>query len=151
MMLRSVAVVALFVLLAATRVHGHHSLTEYDSSRRITLNVVVRDFQFVNPHPYIVVDSPSTALEAGRGEPAAQTTQTWRLEMDNRFELVEIGMTARTFARGDQLLVSGAPGRDDKRILYVRELYRAADGFRYEQVGNTPQIIRAPFPGRQLK
>src|SRR5687768_14941063 len=124
--------------LAAVPVSGHHSLTEYDGSRRVTLDVVVREFHFVNPHPYLIVD----------GKTAAR--QEWRLELDNRFELVGIGMTSRTFARGDQLVVSGAPGRDDKPILYVRQLDRAADGFRYEQVGSSPRIQpRTPEVNRQ--
>ena len=122
-----------FMAIAPT--HAHHSLTEYDGSRRITVNVVVREFHFVNPHPYLVVDAPVS----GRGT----ATQAWRLELDNRFELVNIGMTAKTFDRGDQLTVTGAPGHDGKPILYVRELDRPGDGFRYEQVGNTPRIVRA--------
>jgi hypothetical protein len=65
--------------------------------------------------------------------------------LDNRFELIEIGMHANTFNRGERLLVTGSPGHDQKPILYVRELNRPADGFRYEQVGSTPRIVR---PGR---
>ena len=129
-----------FVLMSGTfaaiaPTHAHHSLTEYDGSRRITVNVVVREFHFVNPHPYLVVDAPVP----GRGT----STQVWRLELDNRFELVNIGMTSKTFDRGDQLTVTGPPGHDGKPILYVRELDRPSDGFRYEQVGNTPRVVRA--------
>ena len=138
MTLRRFDVLALLLVLASGRVYGHHSLSEYDASRRVTLNAIVREFHFVNPHPYLLVD--------GRLDTASRV---WRLELDNRFELIDIGMTARTFARGDELRISGPPGRDDQAILYVRELYRAEDGFRYEQVGNTPQIIRAPLPGRR--
>lgn len=131
-------VLPIAVALAVVPVFGHHSLTEYDGSRRVTLAAVVREFHFVNPHPYLLVD--------GRIGAAAQV---WRLEMDNRFELVDIGMTSRTFAPGDQIVVSGAPGRDDKPILYVRELDRPADGLRYEQVGSSPRIQRMPGVNRQ--
>jgi hypothetical protein len=138
---RRTCVTASAALLASTPVAGHHSLTEYDGTRRITLSVVVREFHFVNPHPYLLVDGPAGA----RGGRAA--SQSWRLELDNRFELVNIGMTSGTFARGDQLTVAGAPGRDEKPILYVRELERPDDGFRYEQAGNSPRIVR-PGSGR---
>ena len=125
--------------LAAVPVFAHHSLTEYDGSRRVTIDVVVREFHFVNPHPYLIVDGKTSAA-----------SQEWKLELDNRFELVGIGMTSATFARGDQLVVSGAPGRDDKPILYVRQLDRPADGFRYEQVGSSPRIQpRTPGVNRQ--
>jgi hypothetical protein len=119
------------LVLTVVPLDAHHSLSEYDVARRLTLNVVVREFHFVNPHPYLLVDSPIGAL-----------AQVWRLELDNRHELVNIGMTSTTFARGDRLLVTGAPGHNQKAILYVRELDRPDDGFRYEQPSSTPRIIR---------
>jgi hypothetical protein len=119
--------------LAVAPIAGHHSLTEYDAARQLTLTVVVREFHFVNPHPYLVADVKAGALSSA-----------WRLELDNRFELVQIGMTASTFAPGEQLLVTGRPGRDQKPILYVRELDRPADGFRYEQLSSSPRIVRPP-------
>ena len=133
----SLALLATAVGLAIAPVSGHHSLSEYDTARRITLNGVVREFHFVNPHPYLEVYGRLDGV-----------TRLWRLELDNRFELIDVGMTSKTFARGDELVVSGAPGHDGKPILYVREMDRAEDGFRYEQVGNTPRIVR-PGTGRQ--
>ena len=120
------------VVAMVTPVQAHHSLTEYDVARKLTLNVTVREFRFVNPHPFLLVESRAGALASA-----------WRLELDNRFELVEIGMNSNTFTRGDRLLVTGSPGHDQKPILYVRELDRPADGFRYEQVGSTPRIGRS--------
>jgi hypothetical protein len=127
--------VLLAVLVAP--VAAHHSLAEYDVSRQLTLNVTVREFQFVNPHPYLVVESRVGSL-----------VQVWRLELDNRFELIDIGMNADSFARGDRVLVTGSPGHNQKSILYVRELDRPADGFHYEQVGSTPRIVRPGRTGR---
>src|SRR5262245_551751 len=111
-------------------VQAHHSLSEYDVSRRLTLNVTVREFRFVNPHPFLLVESGVGSLAA-----------VWRLELDNRVELVEIGMNSNTFTRGDRLLVTGSPGQNQKPILYVRELDRPSDGFRYVQEGSTPRIV----------
>lgn len=128
---------ALVILLFAAPVFGHHSLSEYDAARTLTLNVTVREFHFVNPHPYLVADAKVGSLSS-----------MWRLELDNRFELVQIGMTANSFTPGEELLVSGRPGRDQKPILYVRELDRPADGFRYEQVASSPRIVRPPRSAR---
>ena len=124
-------------LIAIAPIAGHHSLAEYEAARQLTLTVVVREFHFVNPHPYLIADTKVGSLSAA-----------WRLELDNRFELVQIGMTASTFAAGEQLLVTGRPGRDQKPILYVRELDRPADGFRYEQLSSSPRIVRPPRSGR---
>ena len=122
---------ALVVAVTAMPMQAHHSLSEYDVARTLTLDVVVREFRFVNPHPYLIVESRVASLAS-----------TWRLELDNRFELVEIGMDSNTFTRGDRIVVSGSPGHDQKPILYVRALDRPSDGFRYEQVGSTPRIAR---------
>jgi hypothetical protein len=121
-------------LLAATPGAGlraHHSIAGvYDSSRPVTLDGVVAEFAFVNPHPFVVVE-----VTDGGGRP-----QLWRLELDNRFELAAVGMSADSLKRGDRVTATGSRARDGSRGLYVRRLDRPADGFRYEQVGASPRI-----------
>jgi hypothetical protein len=126
----------LTVLLAAgwMPAGAHHSIAGiYDSSKPIAIEAVVLDFQFVNPHPYVTVESADTT---GRQQP-------WRLEMDNRFELAAIGMTASSLRKGDRISVTGGPARDGSRAIYVRRLERPSDGFWYEQVGSSPRTGRA--------
>ena len=126
-----VLLLAFVPMLAGTIVHAHHSIAGvYDSSSPVRLQAVVVDFQFVNPHPFVIVE---TADAAGR-------TQQWRLEMDNRRELEAVGMNAGTLKKGDRIAVSGGRARDQSRALYVRRIDRAADGFWYEQVGTRPRI-----------
>lgn len=111
--------------------HAHHSISAvYDSTRQLRIEGVVTEFQFVNPHPFLII-----AVAAGEASP-----QRWRLEMDNRFELSDIGMAADTLKPGERVIVSGSVGRTDPQSLYVRQLDRPADGFRYEQVGSRPRI-----------
>ena len=129
-------IVALAGALAITgmRGHAHHSIAAvYDTSRQVTVEGVVTAFRFVNPHPYLTME----VKDAGRG------TQQWRLEIDNRSELVAIGVTRETWKSGDWIIVSGSPARHERQSLYVRRLDRPADGLRYEQVGSSPRI-RAP-------
>jgi len=68
--------------------------------------------------------------------------ETWRLEMDNRYELADIGVTATTFKPGDRVIATGSAARADARSLYLMKLDRPADGLRYEQVGTSPRISR---------
>lgn len=133
MSIRAVHAIVVALVLVSVPLRAHHSLSEYDIARKITLDAVVREFHFVNPHPYLLVD-----LRTG------SDTRIWRLELDNRNELVDIGMTSETFVRGDRVVVTGPPGHAQKPILYVRELQRTADGFRYEQPDSTPRIIVKP-------
>ena len=66
----------------------------------------------------------------------------WRGELDNRHELIAIGMTADTLKPGDRLILSGSVGRTQPQSLYVYRLDRPSDGFWYEQVGMSPRIGR---------
>ena len=128
------AVVAAAVAFTAT-LDAHHSISAvYDSRRQVTVTGSVREFQFVNPHPWIGLD---VAGDAGR-------VQTWRLELDNRFELVDVGMRSDTLKSGDTVVATGSAGRDGARSLYVRQLDRPADGLRYEQVGSSPRLQWIP-------
>ena len=122
----------LYLLAAcATAASAHHSFGGiYDSARSVTLDGVVTQFQFVHPHPFLVIDVT--------GSGAAKLS--WRAEMDNRFELEDIGITAKTFRPGDRVVVSGSPGRNEPQILYLWKLQRAEDGLEYEQVGGTPYL-----------
>jgi hypothetical protein len=125
--------VAVSLVLASYAADAHHSIAAvYDSSRQQRLDGVVAEFQFINPHPFVIV-----TVEVD-GAP-----ESWRLEMDNRFELQDIGMTSETLKRGDRVVVTGSLGRTEPRTLYVRQLDRPADGFRYEQVGSRPRVNTA--------
>jgi hypothetical protein len=131
-MSRWTAALSLSALACAGAVSAHHSIAGYyDEGRQVTVDGVVAQFQFVNPHPFLFVDVKD-------GNRAAQ----WRLEMDNRGELVAVGMTADTFRVGDRVVVTGSLGRTQAQTLYIRRLDRAADGFRYEQIGFSPRITR---------
>ncbi len=121
----------LLTLAAPAAALAHHSISGvYDSSRQVTVEGRVVEFQFVNPHPVLIV-APKDAGPADA---------PWRLEMDNRYELVDIGVTARTFKPGEQVVASGSAARDESHSLYLMKLDRPADGLRYEQIGYSPHI-----------
>jgi NADPH:quinone reductase-like Zn-dependent oxidoreductase len=110
---------------------AHHSIAAvYDANQPVTVEGVVTQFRFVNPHPYIVIS----------GQEDGGAMQPWHLEMDNRGELVAAGMTAETIRPGDRVVVTGSRSRTVRQNLYIRRLVRPADGFEYEQVGNSPRI-----------
>jgi hypothetical protein len=118
-------------LLGVVAAEAHHSISAvYDGAQQRTIEGIVAEFQFVNPHPFVVV----TVTRDGAAP------ESWRVEMDNRFELAGVGMTADTLQQGDVVVVTGSAGRTEPRTLYVRQLDRPADGFRYEQVGSRPRV-----------
>jgi hypothetical protein len=109
---------------------AHHSIAGmYDEGHPITIDGVVSEFHFVNPHPFVLLQAKD---DGGRD-------QIWKLELDNRWELVDAGMSATTLKPGDRLTVSGGPAWKQPNALYVRRMQRG-DGFRYEQVGFSPKV-----------
>jgi Family of unknown function (DUF6152) len=125
---------ALTLAACAAAAEAHHSLSGmYDQGRRITVDGTIAQFQFVNPHPFVMIDVAD----------ADGSVRSWKAELDNRRELVDIGMTATTIAPGDRVVVSGSPGRaQGPLLLYVWRMERAADGFLYEQIGTSPRVSR---------
>jgi hypothetical protein len=129
------------LLAVCTEAAAHHSIAGvYDSAKPVTIEGVVHAFRFVSPHPWVEVDV--AAVGPARGA----VPQRWRLELDNRFELVGIGMTEDTLKPGDVVVVSGSTARDGTSALYVRKLDRPSDGLNYEQVGSTPRLRRGSTP-----
>jgi hypothetical protein len=121
----------LLVVGLGAAIRAHHSISAvYDSRQPVTIEGVVTEFHFVNPHPYLVIE--------GR-EPGGDA-RPWHLEMDNRGELAAIGVAKDTLRPGDRVVVTGSRGRTERQSLYVRKLVRPADGFEYEQVGTSPRV-----------
>jgi len=130
---RRLMTVACGVLLLGTSAAAHHSIAAYyDRSKEVTIDAVVTRVQFVNPHPFLWVDV--TRADGG--------TTAWRLEMDNRGELVRAGLAADTLRSGDRVRVRGSVARSQPNELYISRLERPSDGLLYEQVGGSPRVTR---------
>ncbi len=123
-----------FVLTACPSALAHHSISGvYDTAQPVTVEGTIAQYQYVNPHPYMIV-------EVRRGG----TAEKWYFELDNRRELADIGITETTFKAGDRIVVVGSPARLEARKLYVERLDRPADGFAFEQVRNSPRLRSRP-------
>jgi hypothetical protein len=102
--------VRLFIAFAALGVFtvtadAHHSIAGmYDQGRRVTLDGVIAQYQFVNPHPFIMVDVTMNGM-----------TQSWKAELDNRWELQNIGMTPTTFTPATVSSSAAAPAAIARR------------------------------------
>jgi hypothetical protein len=125
------------LLLGVSAVEAHHSISGmYDTRRDVRIEGVVTQFEFINPHAFITLD----AAESGR------TPQVWRVELDDRGELGDIGMTAQTLRPGDRVVVLGSPARREANRLYLDRLDRPSDGFSFEQVNGRPRLRSAGRP-----
>ena len=129
--------VACGLLFEGFTAEAHHSISgAYDSRRDVRVEGVVTQFEFINPHAFITLE----VRETGRAP------QQWRVELDDRGELSDIGMTAQTLRPGDQVIVVGSPARREANRLYLARLDRPADGYSFEQVSGRPRLRS---PGRR--
>lgn len=109
MAVERLAKLTLALLLSAAVPHlaqGHHSTAIYDSDHPIELAGTVVEWQFVNPHCFILL-----ATTDAKGERVV-----WSLEGGNTAGLFRRGWTPNTLKPGDQIMItvrplrSGAPG-----------------------------------------
>jgi hypothetical protein len=121
--------IAVALMIAGASAQAHHSIAGvYDRARETTVDGVVTDFQFVNPHPFVDLRE-------------SRSGQSWRLEMDNRREFKAIGFAVDSLKPGDRIVVVGSLARREANRLYIQRLDRPADGFGYEQVGSRPRLL----------
>jgi hypothetical protein len=121
--------IAAVLVVAGAVAEAHHSVAgAYDQNREATVEGVITEFRFVNPHPVI------TVAESDSG-------QSWRFDLDNLLEFDAIGFTAGDLKVGDRIVVVGWLARREAKRLYTMRLERPADGFGFEQIANHPQLL----------
>ena len=119
--------IVLALLGASISLEAHHSFpASYVMEEIITLNGVVEDWVWRNPHPFLFV-----AIEEENGE-----TRTWHVEFANATGLVLRGLTPDDFEAGDHLLIVGNPARRGRTALHFTGLLRLADGFQFGNIDN---------------
>jgi hypothetical protein len=112
------------VLLAgATRVFAHHSFSAtYDSSQKVEIAGLVKEFVWRNPHSFMRLD-----VEDKDG-----TTKTWTLEWGSTNDLTQAKITRTTLKPGDRLVVTGEAPRDPSSLrLLISTVRRPSDGFEW--------------------
>lgn len=121
---RTVTILGVFHLLYFGTAWAHHSIdADFTPGASITINAIVTEFRFINPHPYVRAEELSSDGEA----------KEWMLMLDDRWEMVEAGFSRSTFQSGDELVVTGRPSRREPSTLYVQVMERTSDGFIYQE------------------
>jgi hypothetical protein len=108
----------------ALRVSGHHSTNSmYDEARTVEVTGKVLEWQFVNPHPYLVVE-----MAAANGR-----LEKWDLSFGGSAvsHLTARGFTKTTFKVGETVIARGAPARSESvRGILIRGNVTRPDGSR---------------------
>ena len=83
---------------------AHHSAAMFDMSKTVTVQGIVREFQYTNPHSWlqvVVVDPAGKSVE-------------WGFETEGPSTLLRVGIKAKTFRPGDRVTVVANPMRDGR-------------------------------------
>ena len=94
--------VGMLLLVAPVFVSAHHSTAMFDQLRTLTLEGVVKEFRWINPHAFIQV-----LVKHGDGH-----EQEWSVEMSTPRYLGKAGWTATTLRPGDVVSLVIHPIRD---------------------------------------
>jgi hypothetical protein len=97
--------VAMAAMLAAGPALAHHSFAMFDQSKSVTLQGVVKDFRWANPHVFIQV---LVKNESGSEE-------EWSIEMTSPEHLARVGWRPGTLKTGDPVTLVIHPMRDDTK------------------------------------
>jgi len=82
---------------------AHHSFAMFDAEKQVTLEGTVKDFQWTNPHAWIML---TVAGQAGQPE------QQWAIEMNGPGGLARQGWRPKTLTPGMPVSVTIHPLRD---------------------------------------
>ena len=100
--LTTFGLVGLALALFAAPAWAHHSFAMFDVKKQVTLNGTVKEFQWINPHAWIVM---TTSVPGG--EP-----KQWAIELPSTRSLARQGFTPKTLTPGMKISIDMHPLKD---------------------------------------
>jgi hypothetical protein len=100
--------------LLAVPTAAHHSISaEFDTNKQVTLNGIVTNVDWMNPHTYVFVDVK---------DPAVSKTRTWACELASPNELARRGFTRGSLKVGMVVRVIGTRAKDGSFRIHTETL-----------------------------
>src|SRR5687768_3061968 len=97
-----IAILLAALLVAAGTANAHHSATMFEQTKTITVEGVVKEFQYSNPHSWLLVDVKD---KAGK-------VTTWGFEAEGPSTLQRAGIRPSEFPVGTKVTMTGRPMKD---------------------------------------
>jgi len=121
-MIKTKLVALLTAGVLATPVFAHHSGTMFEGEKTVTLEGTVKQFQFTNPHSWLLVDVKNKD----------GSVTTWGFEAEGPSTLQRAGIKPSDFKAGTKLKITGHPMKDGTPAALWVEATRVSDGKRFE-------------------
>jgi Family of unknown function (DUF6152) len=113
------------LVLAGAPAWAHHSATMFEPVKTVTLTGVVKEFQYNNPHSWLII---TVAKPDG-------TTEDWGFEAEGPSTLLRAGIRKSDFSPGTKVTITGHPMRDGRHAAQWLEAVRA-DGKRFDPIAS---------------
>jgi hypothetical protein len=110
--------VCAFVLLVALAVSpavAHHSNVGYEVTKVITVTGVVKEFQWVNPHTWVIV-----TVDDGKGAKVE-----WAAEGRAPGILLRAGWTRSSLKPGETVTIDMSPSKDGSKTAIIARVTKA--------------------------
>ena len=102
--MRIVARILGLAAFLAAPAFAHHSAVMFDDQKEITVSGTVKEFQYTNPHSWLLVDV--------KNDDGSVTT--WGFEAEGPSTLTRAGIRRSDFAPGTEVTITGHPMRDGR-------------------------------------
>jgi hypothetical protein len=119
-LLGMVAGAGLLLSVGSAPVLAHHSFAaEFDAHSPVTLEGTVKEFKWVNPHSWLVIN-----VEKKNGEPVSKdgSTQVWSVEGGAPSALLRRGWNRNSLPPGTKVVVSGFMAKDGSPRANARDV-----------------------------
>jgi hypothetical protein len=103
------------VLLTAVPARSHHSNVGYEVTKVITITGVVKEFQWVNPHTWVIV-----AVDDGKGGKVE-----WSAEGRAPGILLRAGWTKGSLKQGETVTIDMSPSKDGSKTAIIARVTKA--------------------------
>jgi hypothetical protein len=118
-------------------VRAHHSFAaEFDGSKIQTIKGSVVEFQWMNPHAYLILDVTDSAGKTAR----------WGVQSRNLSILKRQGLSKQTFKPGEQITVELYHHHDPAKNVGFARYIQKADGTKYDVIPGGRGGIVPPNP-----
>ena len=92
------------LLATAGAAAAHHSGAMFDATKEVSLEGTVKEFQYTNPHSWLVVNVPD----------ASGKVTEWSFEAEGPSTLLRAGIKKSSLMPGDKVTVKGHPLKDGR-------------------------------------
>jgi hypothetical protein len=125
-----------FLGLGAAPALAHHSFAMFDRSKEIDISGTVKDFQYTNPHSWVIVMVPG----------ADGAAVEWGFESEGPSTLLQNGIKKSSIQAGDKVTAKAYPMRDGRPAGSLISITKA-DGTVISFRGKGPPPAGLNLPG----